>query len=255
MRTFAIALNTAREAIRNKLLYSILLFAVLVVAVAALFGSVSIGDQMKFVKDFSLMSVSLFGVAIAVMLGVSMLNKELGRKTIYNILSKPVARWEFIVGKFLGLVATLVLVVGLMTTALLAIVAAFEGRIDWTLALGAGMSVLELMILVAVALFVSAIVVTPTVAGLVTAAAFVAGRCAGYLDYFVRAEQPLLLRSLAKGLYWVLPHLDQLNVANQVAYGDAVAPAYVMTVGLYAFAYSGILLLLAIFMFSRRELA
>jgi ABC-type transport system involved in multi-copper enzyme maturation permease subunit len=255
MRTFAIALNTAREAVRNKLLYSILLFAVLVVAVAALFGSVSIGDQMKFVKDFSLMSVSLFGVAIAVMLGVSMLNKELGRKTIYNILSKPVARWEFIVGKFLGLLATLVLVVGLMTTALLAIVAAFEGRIDWTLALSGGMTVLELMILVAVALFVSAIVVTPTIAGLVTAAAFIAGRCAGYLDYFVGADQPLVLRSLAKALYWILPHLDRLNVANQVAYGDAVAPAYVMTVGAYAFAYSGILLLLAIFMFSRRELA
>ena len=254
MRTFAIALNTAREAVRNKLLYSILLFAVLVVAVAALFGSVSIGDQMKFVKDFSLMSVSLFGVAIAVMLGVSMLNKELGRKTIYNILSKPVARWEFIVGKFLGLLATLVLVVGLMTTALLAIVAAFEGRIDWTLALSGGMTVLELMILVAVALFVSAIVVTPTIAGLVTAAAFVAGRCAGYLDYFVGADQPLVLRGLAKGLYWILPHLDRLNVANQVAYGDAVAPAYVLTVGAYSVAYSGILLLLAIFMFSRREL-
>jgi len=255
MRTFAIALNTAREAIRNKLLYSILLFAVFVVAIAALFGSVSIGDQMKFIKDFSLMSVSLFGVAIAVMLGVSMLNKELGRKTIYNILSKPVARWEFIVGKFLGLVATLVLVVALMTTALLGIVAAFEGRIDWTLALGGGMTVLELMILVAVALFVSAVVVTPTIAGLVTAAAFIAGRCSGYLEFFTGPEQPLMLRGLAKGLYWVLPHLDRLNVANQVAYGDTVAPRYVLMVGLYAAAYSGILLLFAIFMFSRRELA
>ena len=255
MRTLAIALNTAREAIRNRLLYSILLFAVLVVAVAALFGSVSIGDPMKFVKDFSLMSVSLFGVAIAVMLGVSMLNKEIGRKTIYNILSKPVARWEFIIGKFLGLLATLVLVVALMATALLAIVAAFEGHIDWTLALGAGMTVLELMILVAVALFVSAVVVTPTIAGLVTAAAFVAGRCAGYLDYFVGADQPLVLRGIARVLYWMLPHLDRLNVANQVAYGDPIAPAYVMTVGVYAVAYTGILLLLAIFMFSRRELA
>jgi ABC-type transport system involved in multi-copper enzyme maturation permease subunit len=255
MRTFAIALNTAREAIRNKLLYSILLFAVLVVAVAALFGSVSIGDPMKFVKDFSLMSVSLFGVAIAVMLGVSMLHKELGRKTIYNILSKPVARWEFIVGKFLGLVATLVLVVALMTTALLAIVAAFEGRVDWTLAVGAQMSVLELMILVAVALFVSAVVVTPTIAGLVTAATFVAGRCAGYLEYFGGSDEPLVLRGVARALYWMLPHLDRLNVANQVAYGDRVAPAYLLTVGIYAFAYTGILLLLAIFMFSRRELA
>ena len=255
MRTFAIALNTAREAIRNKLLYSILFFAVVVVAVAALFGSVSIGDPMKFVKDFSLMSVSLFGVAIAVMLGVSMLNKELGRKTIYNILSKPVSRWEFIVGKFLGLVATLTLVVALMTAALLAIVAVFEGHIDWTLALGAQMTVLELMILVAVALFVSAVVVTPTIAGLVTAAAFVAGRCAGYLEYFGGPDQPLALRGVARGLYWVLPHLDRLNVANQVAYGDPIAASYVLTVAVYAFAYTGILLLLAIFMFSRRELA
>ena len=254
MRTFAIALNTAREAIRNKLLYSILFFAVVVVAVAALFGSVSIGDPMKFVKDFSLMSVSLFGVAIAVMLGVSMLHKEINRKTIYNILAKPVARWEFIVGKFLGLVATLTLVVALMTAALLAIVAVFEGHIDWTLALGAQMTVLELMILVAVALFVSAVVVTPTIAGLVTAAAFVAGRCAGYLEYFGGPDQPLALRGVARGLYWVLPHLDRLNVANQVAYGDPVAASYVLTVAVYAFAYTGILLLFAIFMFSRREL-
>lgn len=255
MRTFAIALNTAREAVRNKLLYSILFFAVVIVAVAALFGSVSIGEPMKFVKDFSLMSVSLFGVAIAVMLGVSMLHKEINRKTIYNILAKPVARWEFIVGKFLGLVATLTMVVALMTVALLAIVAVFEGRIDWTLAVGAQMTVLELMILVAVALFVSAIVVTPTIAGLVTAAAFVAGRCSGYLAYFGGPDQPLALRGVARGLYWVLPHLDRLNVANQVAYGDAVAASYVLTVAVYAFAYTGILLLLAIFMFSRRELA
>lgn len=255
MRTLAIALNTAREAIRNKLLYSILLFAVVMVAVAALFGSVSIGDQMKFVKDFSLMSMSLFGVAIAVMLGVSMLHKEIGRKTIYNILSKPVARWEFIVGKFLGLVATLVLVVALMTAALLGIVAMFEGHVDWPLALGAGLTVLELMILVAVALFVSAVVVTPTIAGLVTAAAFVAGRCAGYLDYFAGPDQPLLLRGIARTLYWTLPHLDRLNVANQVAYGDPVTSTYVATVGVYAFAYTGVVLLLSVFMFSRRELA
>ena len=103
--------RTAREALRNKVLYSILAFAALVVGVAALFGSASIGNQMKFVKDFSLAAISLFGVVIAVTLGVSMLSKELGRRTILNILSKPVARWQFIVGKFAGLAATLAIVV------------------------------------------------------------------------------------------------------------------------------------------------
>jgi ABC-type transport system involved in multi-copper enzyme maturation permease subunit len=255
MRTLAIALNTGREALRNRLLYSILLFAVLVVAVAALFGSVSIGEPMKFVKDFSLMSVSLFGVAIAVMLGVGMLHKELGRRTIYNVLSKPVARWEFILGKFLGLVATLALVVALMTAALLGIVAAFEGRVDWGLALGTGMTVLELAILVAVALFVSTVVVTPTVAGLVTAAAFVAGRCAGYLEFFVGSDQPPVLRAAGRALYWLLPHLHRLNVADRVAYGDPVPAAYVATVAAYACAYAAVLLLLATATFSRRELS
>ena len=69
-----------------------------------MFGAASIGDQLKYMKDFSLMSVSLFGVIIAIVLGVNMLHQELGRKTIFNILSKPVARWQFIVGKFVGLV-------------------------------------------------------------------------------------------------------------------------------------------------------
>ena len=127
---FRVSRHTAREALRNKVLYSILAFAALVVGVAALFGSASIGNQMKFVKDFSLAAISLFGVVIAVTLGVSMLSKELGRRTILNILSKPVARWQFIVGKFAGLALTLVIVVALMTSALIGIVAAFEGSPD-----------------------------------------------------------------------------------------------------------------------------
>lgn len=253
MRIVAIALNTGREALRNRLLYSILLFACLVVATAALFGSASIGTQMKFVKDFSLMSISLFGVVIATMLGASMLQKELGRRTIFNILSKPVARSEFIAGKFLGLFGTLAIVVVLMCAALVGVLGVWEGRIDPGLVVASGMVLLELMIIVAVALFVSAIVVTPTMAGLVTAAAFVAGRSSGYLDYFATPETPLGLRASARVLYWLLPHLDRFNIANQVVYGDHIAPGYVGLAALYALAYAGILLVLSVLAFSRRE--
>lgn len=253
MKVFAIALNTAREALRNKLLYSILLFACLVVAVAALFGSASIGSQMKFVKDFSLMSISLFGVVIATMLGASMLHKELGRRTIFNILSKPVARWEFIAGKFLGLFATLVIVVALMCGALVGILAAVEGGLDGSLVIASSMILAELMIVVSVALCVSSFVVTPTIAGLVTAAAFVAGRSAGYLDYFARADSPAGVRGTARVLSWILPHLDRLYVADQVVYGDHIAAGYVAASVAYAAAYSGILLVLAALAFSRRE--
>src|SRR5690242_2971457 len=129
-KILALALNTAREAVRNRILYSILFFAVLMVAVSAVFGAASIGDQVKYMKDFSLMSVSLFSVIIAIVLGVNLLHQELGRKTIFNILSKPVARWQFIVGKFFGLSATLSLIVFLMSGGVIACFALLNGQID-----------------------------------------------------------------------------------------------------------------------------
>lgn len=253
MRMFAIALTTSREALRNKLLYSIILFAALVVGVAALFGSASIGNQLKFVKDFSLMAISLFGVTIATVLGAGMLHKELGRRTILNLLSKPVARWEFLAGKFLGLFATLVLVVAGMCAALVGVVALFEGRLDTGLVTASGMALLELLIIVAVALAVSTVCVTPTVVGLVTAAAFVAGRSAGYLEFFVQDQTPAGLRTLARGLWWVIPHLDWLNVSNQVVYGEPIGAGQLGAAVLYATAYSGILFVLGVLAFSRRE--
>ncbi len=249
----AIALNTAREALRNKLLYSILAFAALVVAISALFGSASIGDQMKFVKDFSLMTISLFGVVIATSVGVNMLSKELGRKTILNILSKPVSRWEFIVGKFLGLVGTLAAVVALMCVALVGLAALFEGHLDWGLVVAAATVMIELTLVVAVALFFSAFVVTPTLAGMFTIAAFIAGRSVGYLDFFADDRHPPLLRAIARVLYWILPHLDSLNVADRVVYGEHIPLAYLAAMLAYAGAYAGVLLLLTLALFSRRE--
>jgi ABC-type transport system involved in multi-copper enzyme maturation permease subunit len=253
MKTLAIARNTAREALRNKVLYSILAFAALVVGVAVLFGSASIGNQMKFVKDFSLAAISLFGVVIAVALGVNMLSKELGRHTILNILSKPVARGQFILGKFTGLAATLTVVVALMTGALIGILAAFEGAVDPGLVAAGAMAMLELTIVVGIALFFSAVVVTPTLAGMFTVAAFVAGRSAGYLVYFQTDDTHPLARGMATVLSWVLPHLHRLDVADQVAYGDTLSlGAFGLAAG-YTAAYTAMVLLLTVILFQRRE--
>lgn len=253
MKILAIALNTAREAIRNRILYSILFFAALMVGIAAIFGAASVGDQMKFIKDFSLMSISLFGVIIAIVLGVNLLHQELGKKTIFNILSKPVARWQFMVGKFLGLFATLSLIVALMCTTLIVFLSILEGKLDSGLVLASGTALAELMVVIAVALFFSSLVVTPTLAGLFTAATFVAGRSANYLQYFLKHEYPGSVQTLAHGLSWALPRLDRFNIADQVVYGDRVEPTYLLALFAYAVAYSGILLLLSVGLFSRRE--
>jgi len=253
MKTLALALNTAREAVRNRILYSILFFAVLMVAIAAVFGAASIGDQVKYMKDFSLMSVSLFGVIIAIVLGVNLLHQELGKKTIFNILSKPVARWQFIVGKFLGLLATLSLIVVVMSAGVVGAFAMLTGRADWGLVVASFAALLELMVVIAVALFFSSLVVTPSLAGMFTAATFVAGRSASYLLYFLNGDQPRPIQVVATGLYWILPRLDRFTVADQIVYGTLPDPSYLAVLVAYAGAYAGILLLLSIGLFSRRE--
>src|SRR5262245_6602166 len=229
----ALALNTAREAIRNRILYSILFFAVLMVGVAAVFGAASIGDQVKYMKDFSLMSVSLFGVIIAIVLGVNLLHQELGRKTIFNILSKPVARWQFIVGKFFGLLATLGLIVALMSGGVIACFTLLTGQLDWGLVIASFAILLETMVVIAVALFFSSLVVTPSLAGMFTAATFVAGRSATYLLYFLKDDHPPAMQTLARALYWALPRLDRFTLADQVVYGILPDPTYVVTLIAY----------------------
>jgi len=253
MKVLAIALNTGREAIRNKVLYSILLFACLVTGISAAFGWASIGDTIKFVKDFSLFSISLFGVVTTVVLGVSLLSKELGKRTIYNILSKPVARWQFLVGKFLGLLATLAVMMALMTAALLTVLYFLEGRIDWESVPVVAVMLLELGILSAVAIFFSSIVVTPTLAGLFTAATFIAGRSTSMLGYLMAPDQPTALRYFARGLHTILPHLNQFYIADRVAYGITLSPVYYVDAVLHAAAYSAVLLLISVAIFRRRE--
>lgn len=249
----ALALNTAREAVRNRILYSILFFAVLMVAVAAVFGAASIGDQTKYMKDFSLMSVSLFGVIIAIVLGVNLLHQELGRKTILNILSKPVARWQFIVGKFFGLLATLSLIVLVMSGGVVTCFVLLTGHLDGGLVIASVAILLEIMVVIAVALFFSSLVVTPALAGMFTAATFIAGRSASYLLYFLQGDHPPAVQTLAQALYWILPRLDRFTIADQVVYGVLPDPSYLATLIAYTAAYTGVMLLLSIGLFSRRE--
>ena len=253
MKVFAIALNTSREAIRNKVLYSILLFACLVTAISAVFGSASIGDTVKFIKDFSLFSISLFGIVTTVVLGVSLLSKELGKRTIYNILSKPVARWQFLVGKFFGLLATLAIMLLLMSGALFPLLYFIEGRVAWELLPVIGAMMLELGVMLAVAIFFSSIVVTPALAGLFTAATFIAGRSAPMLAYFFSPEHPASVRYSMHILYAILPHLDRFWVADRVVSGLTVSASYYAGAAAYAATYATLLLVLSVVIFGRRE--
>lgn len=220
----AIAISTYRELIRSKILYAVLFAMVALVLVSTFFGTVTIGDQVKVIKDFGLFAISLMALAFTVISGSAMLYKELERKTIYNILGKAVERSEFIAGKYFGMLATVGLLVFLSSVALSAYMFFFEGTVDVLIFEASFFIFLQLAILCAVAMFFSSIVVTPVLSGLFTLGVFLAGRSAEYLLYFIKEGSLKGLGAIfLKTLYWTLPPLDYLNISNRAVFGESIS--------------------------------
>lgn len=250
----AIAINTVRELTRSRVLYLVLFFAAALVAACSLFGSVTIGDQSKVIKDFGLFAVSLFSVAFAVIAGSTLLQKELSRKTIYNILAKPVSRAAFLLGKFAGIAATTVMLQLFMSAALGAYLMLFEGRFDLLLVDAVYFQCLETMLISAAVIFFSAIVVTPLLSGMFALGFFLAGRSAEQLLYFLNGNSGSdAAQLLLKALYWALPRFDRLYIANETVHGFGANPQFTLYATVYTLSYSAMLLIAANFVFRRRE--
>ena len=250
----AIAINTFREAIRNKILYSVLLFMALLLGAAAFFGSVTIGNQAQVIKDCGLFGLSFFGAVLTMIIGVSLLHKELKQKTIYNILSKQVSRTQFLVGKHLGLTLTVSMLVAAMGLGLFLFSAAFEGRFDWLLFQGILLTIFEVAVLSSVVIFFSSMAVTTTLPGVLTLGTYIAGHSIEYLKFFTADGSPGSSNRLISLLSWILPDLGTFNANALIVYGDALAPGHAAYALVYCVAYSLVALTLAGFVFERREL-
>ena len=253
-KVLAIAQVTFRESVRGKILYTLLFFALIVVLVSSFFGSVTIGDQLTVIKDFGLFSISLFGVAFIVISGTAFLNNELSRKTIYNVLSKPLSRAQFLWGKYLGMVTTVVVMTLLMGVSLSMYAGWYAGRFEPNLFLAYLYILLELLIVCAYAMFFSAIMVTPLLSGLLTFAVFLAGRSTEFIRVFIDQQHlPDLLEVTLEGVYWVLPHLNRLYVSDRIVFGEQPDLVHLVGCAGYSVCYSCALLILASIFFSKRE--
>ena len=253
-KTYYIALNTCRESIRSKLLYSVLIFAVLLAIISAFFGTVTIGDRTKVIQSFGLFGISLFSVLFAVLSGGSLLHKELSRKTIYNILARSVERREFILGKYLGMLATTALMIAGMWAGLTLFVLLMDDTFKPALLIACFHTFFELIIVCAAAIFFSSVVVTPMLSGIFTFGLFLAGRSCEYVLYFIKqGDAGAGMKFFLNTLYWLLPHLDRINVSDLSIYGQQVSFSYSLLCLLYAAAYAGILLSLATLIFSAKE--
>jgi ABC-type transport system involved in multi-copper enzyme maturation permease subunit len=253
MKIIALAINTFREAIRDKVLYSLIFFAVLLIGLSVILDNLTIGEPTKIIKDFGLASLEIFGVLIAIFVGIGLVYKEMERKTIYNILSKPIHRYQFILGKYSGLVLTLMVEVLTMSIALFSILYFYEGKIDVTLLPAIGMIFVTLMIITAFALLFSSFS-TPILSGLFTLSFFLIGHLTPDLLELGKKAESRSLQYLTKAFYYLIPNLEFFNIKGQVVHHVPLEKEYLFLALSYGLLYIAIILLISMVIFQNRDI-
>jgi Cu-processing system permease protein len=266
MRLIArVAASVFRESVRDKVLYNLVFFAVLLMAASYLLGQLTAGQDIKIIKDLGLAATSLFGLFIAVFIGIGLVWKELERHSVYSLLAKPVRRTELVLGKYLGLAFTLLVNVAVMAAVLYVVLAWMwwtspeNIRASWEApALDPALLVAflliygQLLLVTAVALFFSTFS-SPMLSAVLTFGFYAIGHFNADLKHFesVVASAPLVW--LTRALYYLLPNLAPFDVTAPVVHGQAVSPGYVaMTIG-YGAVYIALLLAAGAHIFARRD--
>ena len=252
MKTVAIAFNTFREAIRDRILYSLLVFALAMIGGSVVLSKLSVGGEVRIIKDLGLAAIGLVGILIAVFIGVGLVYKEIERRTLYPIITKPIRRADFILGKFLGLTLTLAVNVAIMGAGLVLIASAMEARPTWELLLPVGLTFVKLMVVTAIAVLFSTFS-TPTLSAIFTLALVVVGSLANDLKLFAATFGGPLLQGVVAALYLVLPNLTTLDVGGAVVHGRPVPAAVATLAGAYGLAYVAALLAAAVWIFQYRD--
>ena len=263
--TAAIAANVFRESIRDKVLYNLVAFAVLLIGASYLLGQLTAGQDVKIIKDLGLSATSIFGLFIAVFIGIGLVSKEVEKRSIYSLLSKPIARYQLVLGKYLGLVLTLAVNLAIMTAAVYVVLAYMAWRsgpaaaqaweapaVDPALLKAFLLTFAELSIVTAIALLLSTFS-TPLLSAALTFGLFVVGRFSSDLRNFNSVVQSRATAWITETLYWILPNLAPFDVRSQVVHAQPVPAGYIAITLAYAFLYVAALLVPAMLIFSRRD--
>ena len=251
MKVLSIALNTFRENLRDKLLYNLLIFALLMIGSSLLLMTLTLGEFHRLILDIGLGSINFFGVLIAIFVGIGLVSKEIEKKTIYTIISKPVARYQFLLGKYMGLSLTLLVNTAIMAVGLLAVLYFQNVPIHVVLFKALGTIFLEFMVVTAVALFFSTFT-SATLSAIFTLAIFVIGHLTTDLRTFGQ-KMDAVGRGILNGIYYLLPNLERFNLKGHVTHQLDVSGNDLLLIATYGVVYTAFLLMLASVIFQRRD--
>lgn len=252
MTILPIAKNTYREAVRDKVLYLLIVFGCLSILASKILGFVSIGDEMKIITDISLASISLFGALIAVFVGTNLVYKEIDKRTLYSILSRPISRYEFVLGKYIGLVSLIA-----MTTALMALFSALYitimgGTVDMMFFVAVFLIYLKLLLVTAFSVLLSSLA-SPILGAAIVLSGYVFGHATGILIDLPPQFSGTFMEKVMKGLYFVTPNLSNFDIWQEYANGIEISQRYVAWTVLYGVLYTGLILYLATVAFENKD--
>jgi len=249
----ALALNTFRETVRDRIFYIVAVFGLILIGSSAVLSPLTIGAQGKIVADVGLGSMSLFGLLVVLLVGSSMLRKELDKRTLTTILTKPVTRGQYLCGKFCGLTLTLLSMLVVMSAVFLAIMLVCQVSPHPRFLAAFYLTFLELTLINAAVLLFSTFV-SPALAAIFTLSLFVIGHLSESIMAFGQVMGGAWQRDLTKMLYYVVPNLEVFNIRGAVVHGEAVALSHLVLATLYCLAYVLLFILLASLIFARKEL-
>ena len=263
-RILVVAQNTFLEARRDRVLYSLFLFALIIILSSLVFSTISAEQYNKIVKDFGLTAISIFGIMISIFLGTGLVYKEIERKTVYNIFSKPLERYQFIIGKYLGLALTLLFITICMGLIVFLVVLYVEiprsssiefnygGHYFKEFFLAIFFQYLEFLVVIGIALALSCFT-SPVLAILMSFLIFAVGRFSADIRLFAEEVKNPITNIFSDVVYRIIPNLEKFNIRKEAVYGGDINLSLIIDTTVYALIFVFVLLVLSILIFQRKE--
>jgi len=253
-KIIAVGFNTFKESIRDKVFYSLLVFAVIMLCFSMVLGNLTIGQPEKIIKDFGLGAISLFGTLVAIFVGIGSIYKEIDKRTIYVVLAKPISRGQFLLGKYFGISFMVTIEVFVMSVALFGLlIVAYDQPVPWRLCLAIVPIWFEIHLILAVALFFSAFS-TPFLSGLFSLSFFVIGHLTQDFRLLVKNTDDAIMQKIAELTYYLFPNLESLNFKTEVVHGLPISFSHIIQSITYSCCYTAMLLCGGILIFSKRDM-
>jgi ABC-type transport system involved in multi-copper enzyme maturation permease subunit len=251
-RILAIAENTFKEAVRQRILVLLVIFSILLIIISIFLEPFAIGESPKILRDIGLAVAPLFGILVVIIIGSTLVYKDIEKRTIYTVITKPVKRSEIILGKFFGFIALIAILLCAMAIIQQLVIFMYEGAFDFTLLIAVPFSLLEIMVLLGILLLFSSFS-SPALSALFGIIFFVIGHASPDLKAFATHVESSALKSFAHIVYYILPNLENFNFRLELVhklplYGDQLFFSVC-----YGLIYTIFLLYIAILVFEKRE--